>query len=70
MDRVDEAQQSIEASLDQQLKIIRSKLRTSRLHSGYCYYCYERVRSPHLYCDLDCRDLYEEDMHMREIEGE
>lgn len=69
MDRIDEAQDLLETVMDQQIINIRSKIGRTLLYGGFCYYCYERVKQPHIFCDLDCRDDYEREQRMNRIEG-
>lgn len=69
MDRADRAQEAFAALTDLTIQNIRNSIKRSHLHTGFCFYCYEPVHSPHLYCDVDCRDLYEENKRMDQIEG-
>lgn len=27
--------------------------------TGYCYFCAEETQSPRIFCDVECRDMYE-----------
>lgn len=69
MDKVDEAQGLTENVTENRISRIRSRVGKSLLFSGFCYYCYESVHSPHIFCDLDCRDDYEREQRMNRIEG-
>jgi hypothetical protein len=40
----------------------RNRIGRTLLHSGFCYYCYERVHSPYLFCDDVCCGDYEKEM--------
>jgi hypothetical protein len=68
-DNADVAQQLIDDHNETAIaKVLREKGR-ALLYSGYCYYCYERVHSPHIFCDLDCRSDWEREQRMNKIEG-
>jgi len=69
MDKIDEAQGLIENVTENHISKIRSRVGKTLLYSGFCYYCYEGVHSPHIFCDLDCRDDYEREQRMNRIEG-
>ena len=69
MDKIDEAQVLIENVTENRITKVRSRVGKTLLYSGFCYYCYERVHSPHIFCDLDCRDDYEREQRMNKIEG-
>jgi hypothetical protein len=75
MDRVrlsdagDRAQQATEDLTSFTISNIRSNVGRTLLHSGYCYYCDEKVRSPHLFCDLDCRDDWEREQKLKALAG-
>jgi hypothetical protein len=69
MDKIDEAQALIENVTENRITRVRSRVGKTLLYSGFCYYCYERVHSPHIFCDLDCRDDYEREQRMNKIEG-
>ena len=69
MDKADIAQQLIDDLNDQATsKVLRNKGK-SLLFSGYCYYCYEHVHSPHIFCDIECRADWEREQKMARIEG-
>ena len=69
MDKADIAQQLIDDLTDRAKdKALRDKGR-GLLFSGYCYYCFERVHSPYLFCDNDCRADWEREQRMKRIEG-
>jgi hypothetical protein len=69
MDRIDEAQDLTDRVTENHIKYIRAKVGKSLLHSGFCYYCYSDVHSPHIFCDLDCRDDYEREQRLNKIQG-
>jgi len=69
MDKADRATAEVDALKDKKIEDIRRNAKKSLLYSGFCYYCYERVHSPHLFCDLDCREDWEFEKRMMSIEG-
>jgi hypothetical protein len=69
MDSADFAQQWIDDLNDQAVsKTLRNKGK-ALLYSGYCYYCYEEVHSPHIFCNNECRDDWEKEQRMKKING-
>ncbi|QBQ74650.1 hypothetical protein BcepSauron_270 [Burkholderia phage BcepSauron] len=44
---------------------VQRKSNRTLLYSGFCYYCYERVHSPHIFCDNACREDYEKEMRIK-----
>jgi deferrochelatase/peroxidase EfeB len=69
MDKVDIAQQLIDDLTDRATARALQDKQRGLLFSGYCYYCYERTRSPHIFCDNDCRTDWEREQKMNRIEG-
>lgn len=69
MDKIDEAQGLTEDVTQNHISRIRSRVGKSLLFSGFCYYCYESVHTPYIFCDLDCRDDYEREQRMNRIQG-
>jgi hypothetical protein len=69
MDKADRAAAETDALTDKTIENIRRKAKESLMHTGFCFYCYERVHSPHLFCDNDCRDDYYAERAMMTIEG-
>lgn len=37
--------------------------------TGYCYFCGENTPSPRIFCDVDCRDMYEHEHEARRRNG-
>lgn len=57
--KVESAKVNKKASLEATAEA--TKANRTLLHSGFCYYCYERVHSPYLFCDDECQsDYYKE----------
>jgi hypothetical protein len=48
---------------------VQRKANRTLLYSGFCYYCYERVHSPHIFCNNECREDYDKEMRMNQING-
>lgn len=59
-DPLDTAVDAQIADTERAIQTIRDRAKRTLMHTGYCFNCAEPVHSPHLYCDLDCRDDYEE----------
>jgi hypothetical protein len=68
-DTGDRAQQATEDLTNFSIANIRSAVGRTLLHSGYCYYCDENVHSPHLFCNLDCRDDWEREQRLKALAG-
>jgi hypothetical protein len=68
MDKADWAQITIEDQTDTTIQNIRAKAK-SRLFTGFCYYCYSPVGSPHIFCDPGCFEDWETEQKMDRIEG-
>jgi hypothetical protein len=69
MDMLDKAQQNIDDLTEYTIKNIRAQTKSSLIFSGFCYYCDETVHSPHIFCDLDCRDDWEREKRLKQIAG-
>ncbi len=69
MDLSDMAQKAVDDLTDSAVKAIRSQAGTKLLFCGSCYFCTTPVHSPHLFCDLDCRDDWEYEQRLRKREG-
>lgn len=69
MSTIDQAIESQETLTGFTIEAIRRNAKRSLLFSGHCYYCDEVVGSPHLFCDLDCRDDWENEKRLKEIAG-
>lgn len=70
MDIVDEAASLDSMFLDaakqnQQRESAKSHLKPN----GYCYFCGEELEQGKLFCDKDCRDMYEKEQKMKRIQG-
>lgn len=64
----DKQNEAAEFLKDKAIEAIRSKAK-SKLFTGYCYYCYSPVRSPHIFCDPGCMEDWEKEEKIRMIEG-
>jgi hypothetical protein len=69
MDIGDYAQKAVDDLTDASVKAIRSQVGKKLLFSGACYYCTSPVHSPHIFCDVECRDDYEYEQRLRQREG-
>lgn len=60
-DESDVATSTEEAERERQIMKIRQAAREPSLKPiGICYYCGEEVSAPHIFCDRDCADGYEQ----------
>lgn len=68
-DNGERAQQDTEDLTNFTITNIRNAAKHTLLYCGYCYYCDEKVHSPHLFCDLDCRDDWERERRLKALAG-
>jgi hypothetical protein len=68
-DRLDEASESQDILDGYAIEAVRRHAGRSLLFTGYCYYCYEGVHSPHIFCGVECRDDWEHEKRLTAISG-
>lgn len=56
--------------LERQHLIEKARRNTNKMpYIGRCYFCEEPTPSPRIFCDSDCRDLYERVQEARRRNG-
>jgi hypothetical protein len=69
MDTIDQASLSQEAFEERMIQAVRKKAGHTLLFTGKCYYCSENIKSPHIFCDVSCRNDYEREERLNAISG-
>lgn len=70
MDKWDRAQENEDLVTEGTIRGIRNKAnQSSLLFCGFCYYCDEVLRSPHIFCNAECRDDFEREQRLRTMAG-
>lgn len=59
IDRTNDREYSLQHLVEQSRRVASSSRKREITPSGICYECEELVAQPKLFCDTDCRDMYE-----------
>jgi len=70
MDDLDFVQDAEAENMARAIQAVRNRARSSTLlFSGSCYYCDTPVKSPHVFCNTECRDDWEQEQRLLRMNG-
>lgn len=68
-DDLDRAQEASDMLTDASIRNIRNNTNRGLKPTGLCYYCESDVNSDKLFCNVECRQDFEQEQRLRKIAG-